>query len=118
MSALVIHCVRKLFCSHLPPCFLRECFLSGRVRLENDQIQPNLPDRPQVYRMAVNCGLFSSQSHGTSPQVGNVADPQCHPVCSAHRLSVANDAQRPAAVADRVWLLSTMETRRSVGTKQ
>jgi len=33
---------------------LRECFLSGRIRLENDQIQPNLPDRPQVYRMAVD----------------------------------------------------------------
>ena len=33
---------------------LRECFLSSRVSLENDQIQPNLPDRPQVYRMAVN----------------------------------------------------------------
>jgi len=32
----------------------RECFLSGRIRLENDQIQPNLPDRPQVYRMAVD----------------------------------------------------------------
>ncbi len=35
-----------------PP--LRECFLSSRVSLENDQIQPNLPDRPQVYRMADN----------------------------------------------------------------
>jgi hypothetical protein len=33
---------------------LRERFLSSRVSLENDQIQPNLPDRPQVYRMAVN----------------------------------------------------------------
>ena len=25
-------------------CALRECFLSSRVRLENDQIRPNLPD--------------------------------------------------------------------------
>jgi len=48
------------------PQSVRECFLSGRVRLENDQIQPNLPDRPQVYRMAINFGLFSSQPHGTS----------------------------------------------------
>ena len=39
---------------------LRERFLSGRVRLENDQIQPNLPDRPQVYRMAIDFGLFSN----------------------------------------------------------
>ena len=31
---------------------LRECFLSSRVRLANDQIHANLPDRPQVYRMA------------------------------------------------------------------
>src|SRR3989304_4614305 len=87
----------------------RECFLSGRVRLENDQIQPNLPDRPQVYRMADNFGLFSSQPHGTPTQVGNVADYQCNPVRGSYWMSVAYDAQRPAAVADRVWLLSTGE---------
>lgn len=45
--------------------YLRECFLSGRVRLENDQIHPNLPDRPQVYRMAADRGLLSEQAHGT-----------------------------------------------------
>src|SRR3972149_2109210 len=118
MSALVIHCVRKLFCSHLPPCFLRECFLSGRVRLENDKIQPNLPDRPQVYRMAINFGLFSRQPHGTPTQVGNVANYQCHPVCSPHGLPVADDAQGPAAVANGVWLLSALEETRSLGAHQ
>ncbi|MEW6086006.1 MAG: hypothetical protein AB1607_15545, partial [Chloroflexota bacterium] len=43
---------------------LRECFKSGRVRLENDQIQPNLPDRPEVYRMATDCGVFSKFPNG------------------------------------------------------
>ena len=39
---------------------LRECFLNGRVRLENDQIQPNLPDRSEVYRMASDYGILSN----------------------------------------------------------
>lgn len=34
--------------------YLRECFLRSQVSLENDQIRPNLPDRPQVYRMDVD----------------------------------------------------------------
>ena len=38
---------------------LRECFLNGRVRWENDQIHPNLPDRSKVYRMVTAHGLFS-----------------------------------------------------------
>jgi hypothetical protein len=37
---------------------LRECFLSGWVRLANDQIHPNLPGRPQVYRMATYRTVF------------------------------------------------------------
>ena len=97
---------------------LRECFLSGRVRLENDQIHTNLPDRPQVYRMAINFWLFSSQAHGTPTQVGHVANNQCHSVCSAHGLPVAHDAQGSAAVANCVWLLSALEETRSLGAHQ
>jgi len=40
---------------------LRERFKNGRIRLENDQIQPNLPDRSEVYRMAADYGIFSKQ---------------------------------------------------------
>jgi transcriptional regulator with XRE-family HTH domain len=39
---------------------LRECFLKGRVRWENDQIHPNLPDRSEVYRMVADHGLLSN----------------------------------------------------------
>ena len=46
------------FAKHIIPV-LRDCFLSSRVSLWNDQIHANLPDRPQVYRMDADCRLFS-----------------------------------------------------------
>jgi len=39
---------------------LRDCFISGRVRWENGQIRPNLPDRLEVYRMFVDYGISSA----------------------------------------------------------
>jgi hypothetical protein len=39
---------------------LRECFISGRVRLENGQIHPNLPDRLEVYRMVADFEILSA----------------------------------------------------------
>ena len=38
----------------------RDCFISGRVRWENGQIHPHLPDRLEVYRMVADCGIPSS----------------------------------------------------------
>ncbi len=38
---------------------LRECFISGRVRLGNGQIHPNLPDRLEVYRMVADFEILS-----------------------------------------------------------
>jgi hypothetical protein len=97
---------------------LRECFLSGRVRWENDQTHPNLPDRPQVYRMAADGGLFSSPSSGTSAEMGNVANPKCDPVCRPNGLPVANAADQSAALANRLRLLSALEEERLVGAHQ
>jgi hypothetical protein len=98
--------------------FLRECFLSGQVRLENDQIQPNLPDRSQVYRMATDCRVFSKTPSGTPTEVGAVANPQCDLVCSPYWLPMAHAAHQSAAVANCIWLLSAVEEKWLMGTYQ
>ena len=97
---------------------LRKCFLKGRVRWENDQIHPNLPDRSEVYRMVTTHGLLSDKSFRTTAQVGDVANPECHFVRGAYWLPMANVADQSATLADRVWLLLALETSGIVGTHQ
>ena len=85
--------------------FLRDCMKSGRVRLENDQIQPNLPDRFEVYRMARDYGILSNAPNGTSTQVGVLANHQCDPVSEPNRMPMADVTERPSAVGNSVQLL-------------
>jgi hypothetical protein len=72
---------------------LRERFKSGRVRLENDQIQPNLLDRSQVYRMATDFGVLSNFPNGPSTQMGKMAGDQCDSVRQSYRMPVADVAR-------------------------
>jgi len=101
-----------------PVQVLRKCLRSGRIRLENDQIQPNLPDRLEVYRMDVDCGILSAEPNGTPSQMGNLANHQCDPICEPHRVSVAHDAHEPAALAKRVWIFLALDTFWTLGTYQ
>jgi len=71
---------------------LRERFKNGRIRLENDQIQPNLPDRSEVYRMAADYGILSELQAGSTTQMENVANPECDRLCESHRLPMAHVA--------------------------
>src|SRR6266540_7394476 len=84
---------------------LRERFKSGRVRLENDQIQPNLLDRSQVYRMATDFGVLSNFPNGSSTQMGKMAGDQCDSVRQSHRMPMADVARQFSSVANGVFLL-------------
>lgn len=68
---------------------LRERFKSGRVRLRNDQIHSNLPDRPEVYRMATDFGIFSKLRNGPPAEMGKMADYQCDFVRQSHGMPMA-----------------------------
>ena len=94
----------------------RECFLSSRVSLENDQIRANLPDRSQVYRMAADCGLFPRTPSGTPAEMGSLANYQRYFLCRSYRLPMAHVAKRFSSLADRLRLFSTLEATRLMGT--
>src|SRR6266498_2455669 len=97
---------------------LRERFKSGRVRLENDQIQPNLLDRSQVYRMATDFGVLSNFPNGSSTQMGKMAGDQCDSVRQSHRMPMADVARQFSSVANGVFLLLELATRWCVAADQ
>ncbi len=97
---------------------LRERFKSGRVRLENDQIQPNLPDRSQVYRMAADFGILSKSQNGLTAEMGKVADYQCDSVRQPHRGSMADVAHQFSSVANGALLLLALATGWAVAANQ
>ena len=96
---------------------LRECLIS-RVRLGNDQIRPNLPDRLDVYRMVADFRILSAQQNGTPAQMGTLANHQCDLICEPNRLPIAYVAHGSSAVAGGVWILLALELIRVVGTAQ
>lgn len=102
----------------VPKHSLRECFKSGRVRLENDQIQPNLLDRSQVYRMATDFGVLSNFRNRSSSQMGKMAGDQCDSVRQSYRMSVADVARQFSSVANGVFLLLALATRWFVAAHQ
>jgi len=103
-------------CKSSPP--LRERFKSGRVRLENDQIQPNLLDRSQVYRMATDFGVLSNFPNGSSTQMGKVAGDQCNSVRQLNWMSMAYVTRQFSSVANSVFLLLEMAAGRSLAADQ
>ena len=60
-------------------------------------------------------GVLSAQPPWPPPQVGDVADCERDFVRDPHGVSMAHVAERPAAVANRVWLFPTLDTPRAVG---
>lgn len=107
-----------IFLSHEKDISLRECFKSGRVRLENDQIQPNLLDRSQVYRIATDFGVLSNLPTGSSTQMGKMAGDQCDSVRQSYRLPMADVARQFSSMANGVFLLLELATRRCVAADQ
>ncbi len=97
---------------------VRERFKNGRVRWENDQIRPNLLDRPEVYRMAAEDGVFSKLRKRPPTEMGEVANPQCDLLRQSYRLPRAQPAGPLSAVADRSFLLLELEEDGLVGTDQ
>jgi len=98
--------------------FLRDMTKSGRVRLENDQIQPNLLDRSQVYRMATDFGVLSNFPNGSSTQMGKVAGDQCNSVRQSNWMSMAYVTRQFSSVANSVFLLLEMAAGRSLAADQ
>src|SRR5713101_1804769 len=69
--------------------------------------------------MATTDGLLSNRPFaGASPQMGDVADPQCDSLRDPHGLSVAHAAPGFPTLADRVRLLLALDAERAVGTDQ
>src|SRR5512146_2150880 len=68
--------------------------------------------------MVGNCAMLPAAETRTSPQVGAMADHQCHPLCDTHGMPMAHVAQGPAAVADRLWLLLALDEERTLDRNQ
>jgi hypothetical protein len=97
---------------------MRECFKSGRVRLENDQIRPNLLDRSQVCRMATDFGVLSKLSNGSTAQMGTAANNERDFVCQPYRMPVADVADQFSSVANGALLLLALAAGRPVAADQ
>ena len=68
--------------------------------------------------MDPDCAILSGPQPWAPAQVGSLADCQRYLVCGANGLSVAHDADRPAALANGVWLFPALESPGRVGADQ